>query len=69
MSGSGSDSGIISGITFNASTDYLYTKPKVNASGGKSIGRPTLVSQRGTQRRHHSSPIRILKLLRCAPHY
>ena len=38
MSGSGSNSSIISGVTFNASSDYIYTKPKVNASGGKSIG-------------------------------
>lgn len=38
MSGSGSDSSIISGLTFNATSDYIYTKPKVNASGGKSIG-------------------------------
>ena len=38
MSGSGSETGIISGLTFNASSDYIYTKPKVNASGGKSIG-------------------------------
>ena len=29
---------IADGTTFNASTDYIYTKPKVNASGGKSIG-------------------------------
>ena len=29
---------ISDGTTFNASTDYIYTKPKVNASGGKSIG-------------------------------
>ena len=38
MSGSGSESSIISGMTFNANNDYIYTKPKVNASGGKSIG-------------------------------
>jgi len=29
---------IADGTKFNASTDYIYTKPKVNASGGKSIG-------------------------------
>ena len=29
---------IINGVDFNAETDYTYTKPKVNASGGKSIG-------------------------------
>ena len=38
MSGSGSESSIISAMTFNANNDYIYTKPKVNASGGKSIG-------------------------------
>ena len=38
MSGAGSESGIISGITFDANNNYIYTKPKVNASGGKSIG-------------------------------
>ena len=29
---------IADGTTFNADTDYIYTKPKVNASGGKSVG-------------------------------
>jgi hypothetical protein len=29
---------ILSGATFNASTDYVYTKPKLNANNGKSIG-------------------------------
>ena len=29
---------IVSGATFNASTDYVYTKPKLNANNGKSIG-------------------------------
>jgi hypothetical protein len=29
---------IVNGVDFNAETDYTYTKPKVNASGGKSIG-------------------------------
>jgi hypothetical protein len=29
---------IIAGVDFNASTDYNYTKPKINSSGGKSIG-------------------------------
>ena len=38
MTSSNADSGIISGMTFNVSNSYLYTKPKVNASGGKSIG-------------------------------
>jgi hypothetical protein len=29
---------IVSGATFNASTDYVYTKPKLNANNGKTIG-------------------------------
>ena len=29
---------IVSGATFNVSTNYTYTKAKVNANGGKSIG-------------------------------
>lgn len=29
---------IVSGAAFNASTDYAYTKPKLNANNGKSIG-------------------------------
>lgn len=29
---------ILSGVDFNASTDYVYTKAKVNASGGKQVG-------------------------------
>ena len=29
---------IVSGAAFNANTDYVYTKPKINANNGKSIG-------------------------------
>lgn len=29
---------IVSGATFNASNDYVYTKPKLNANNGKMIG-------------------------------
>jgi hypothetical protein len=29
---------IVSGTAFNASTDFVYTKPKLNANNGKSIG-------------------------------
>ena len=29
---------ILSGVDFNASTDFVYTKAKVNASGGKQVG-------------------------------
>ena len=29
---------IVSGAMFNASTDYVYTKPKLNANNGKMIG-------------------------------
>ena len=31
-------SDILSGLTFNANSDVLYTKPKLNKSGGKSVG-------------------------------
>lgn len=29
---------IVSGSAFNVNTDYVYTKPKINANNGKSIG-------------------------------
>ena len=29
---------IVSGTAFNVNTDYVYTKPKLNANNGKSIG-------------------------------
>lgn len=29
---------MVDGAAFNAATDYIYTKPKVNPSGGKQIG-------------------------------
>ena len=38
MSGSGNESGIINGTTFVPKDHYIYTKPKVNDRGGKSIG-------------------------------
>ena len=38
MANAGAEKMIIDGVNFNADTDYSYTKPKVNASGGKSIG-------------------------------
>jgi len=38
---------IANGVTFNASTDYAYTKPKVNAAGGKSIGILNAKSMKG----------------------
>jgi hypothetical protein len=38
---------IVDGLTFNASTDYMYTKPKPNASGGKSIGILNTTSKKG----------------------
>ena len=38
MANTGAEKMIVDGVNFNAATDYSYTKPKVNASGGKSIG-------------------------------
>ena len=38
MASAGSEKMIVSGVEFNPETDYTYTKPKVNAAGGKSIG-------------------------------
>ena len=38
MTGTETQKMMIDGATFDATTDYMYTKPKVNASGGKSIG-------------------------------
>ena len=29
---------IVSGVEFNSSSDYFYTKPKVNPNGRKSVG-------------------------------
>lgn len=38
---------IADGVTFNAESDYSYTKPKVNPSGGKSIGILNTKSMKG----------------------
>jgi len=38
MTGTETQKMMIDGAAFDATTDYMYTKPKVNASGGKSIG-------------------------------
>jgi hypothetical protein len=38
---------IIDGVNFNPATDYMYTKPKVNPSGGKSIGILNAESKKG----------------------
>tara|TARA_Y100000389_G_scaffold72093_1_gene68875 strand:+ start:1724 stop:2653 length:930 start_codon:yes stop_codon:yes gene_type:complete len=38
MAGADTQKMMIDGVSFNAETDYIYTKPKVNASGGKQIG-------------------------------
>jgi hypothetical protein len=45
---------ITEGTSFNANTDYLYTKPKANASGGKSIGILNTESKKGL---YISSPL------------
>ena len=38
---------IVNGAEFNPSNDYMYTKPKVNGSGGKSIGIMNKSSMKG----------------------
>lgn len=38
---------IIEGTNFDSNTDYIYTKPKINASGGKSIGIINCKSKKG----------------------
>lgn len=38
MSSTQAQTMIVEGSTFNANTDVVYTKPKVNTSGGKNVG-------------------------------
>jgi hypothetical protein len=38
---------IVDAMTFNPDTDYIYTKPKVNPSGGKNIGILNAQSKKG----------------------
>ena len=38
---------IVEAVAFNTETDFTYTKPKVNASGGKSIGIVNSTSNKG----------------------
>jgi len=38
MSSTQAQTMIVEGSTFNANTDVIYTKPKVNTSGGKNVG-------------------------------
>jgi hypothetical protein len=38
---------IVDGVDFNAENDYMYTKPKVNPQGGKSIGILNADSKKG----------------------
>lgn len=45
---------IIDGVKFNPSEDYSYTKPKVNSSGGKSIG---IISNKTKKAVHLSTPL------------
>jgi hypothetical protein len=47
MSGTGSETLHLDGTSFDAKTDYKYTKPKANASGGKSIGVLNAKSNKG----------------------
>ena len=39
---------IVEGSAFNASSDITYTKPKVNASGGKNVGILNTTSKKST---------------------
>mgnify|MGYP001264131749 FL=1 len=45
---------IIDGVKFNPNEDYSYTKPKVNASGGKSIG---IISNKTKKALYLSTPL------------
>lgn len=54
MSSGDSNNGIINSVTFNPSTDYLYTKPKINASGGKSIG---IINKKSMKGLYLSTPL------------
>ena len=38
---------IVDGTTFDVNKEYMYTKPKVNPSGGKSIGVLNAQSKKG----------------------
>lgn len=49
-----SSSNVINGATFNASTDFKYTAPKTNKSGGKSVG---IQSTRDNKSLHLSTPL------------
>ena len=45
---------VLSGSTFNASTDFIYAKPKANKSGGKSVG---IQSSTDKKSLHLSTPL------------
>ena len=45
---------IINGVNFESESDVLYTKPKINASGGKSIGTLNAHTKRGL---HLNTPL------------
>jgi len=48
MSSSNAQNMITEGSAFNANSDILYTKPKVNASGGKNVGILNTTSKKST---------------------
>ena len=54
MADTTSNESIIDGVKFNPSQDYSYTKPKVNSSGGKSIG---IISNKTKKAVHISTPL------------
>ena len=48
MSSSNAQTMILEGSAFNANSDIIYTKPKVNASGGKNVGILNTSSKKST---------------------
>ncbi len=47
MTETGAETMIVDATTFDANTQYMYTKPNPNASGGKSIGSLNSESKKG----------------------
>ena len=48
-----SSSNVLNGATFNAPSDFKYTAPKANKSGGKSVG---IQSTKDNKSLHLSTP-------------
>jgi len=54
MAGQSTQKMIVNGSEFNVANDYAYTKPRINASGGKSIG---IVNKETMKGLYLSSPL------------